>query len=218
MTERIDPSLIPPEPDLTFETALWRAKVRYVVGIDEAGRGAIAGPVAAGAVLFPPDKRVAQQLVGVRDSKELSASQREELKERIQEAALAWAVAYASPSEIDKFGIVPAIRLAAQRALDRILPTPEHLLLDYLQLPENPTPQTWLVKGDARSLSIAAASILTKTTRDAHLEQLGDDYPAYQLASNKGYGTQAHRDRIRETGPSPIHRMTFAPMRNLIQG
>lgn len=218
MSRRIDPSLIPPHPNLDFEACLWESNIRYVVGIDEAGRGAIAGPVAAGAVLLPPDHRIAAQLSQVKDSKELTASQREDLQGLIQEVALAWDVGFATPEEIDVLGIVPAIRLAAQRALDQIHPIPEHLLLDYLTLPDNPTPQTWLVKGDARSLSIAAASILTKTVRDARLDQLGEKYPAYHFVSNKGYSTASHREAVCSLGPSPIHRMSFAPMRDMKAG
>lgn len=215
MGRRIDPHLIPPKPDLQFESACWEADIPFVAGIDEAGRGALAGPVAVGAVILPPDPHIADILSEVRDSKVLSPSQRESIKAGIQQEALGWSVGFSSPQEIDLWGIVPAIRLAAQRALDDILPTPKHLLLDYLQLPDNPLPQTWLVKGDMRSLSIAAASILAKTTRDQALVAWGDRYPSYQFASNKGYGTQAHRKVIVEKGPSPIHRMSFAPMRHM---
>ncbi len=213
MGRKIDPHLIPPKPNLDFETAYWEANISHVAGIDEAGRGALAGPVAVGAVILPPDPGIADILPEVRDSKELTPSQRESIKERIQQEALGWSVNFSTPQEIDLWGIIPAIRLAAQRALNEILPVPEHLLLDYLQLPDNPLPQTWLVKGDMRSLSIAAASILAKTIRDHHLEELGREYPPYQFTSNKGYGTRAHRKAIAEKGPSPVHRMSFAPMR-----
>jgi ribonuclease HII len=140
------------------------------------------------------------------------------IKKHIQQEALGWSVGFSSPQEIDLWGIVPAIRIAAQRALDEILPAPKHLLLDYLQLPDNPLPQTWLVKGDMRSLSIAAASILAKTTRDQRLVTWGKKYPSYHFDSNKGYGTKAHRKAITERGPSPIHRMSFAPMRHMGEG
>lgn len=217
MPPRIDPGLIPPCPDLEYESCFWKHDIQYVVGIDEAGRGALAGPVAAGAVLLPPDPTCLDRLHEVRDSKQLTPARREEIKATIVQEALAWGVGFASSREIDRFGILPAVRLAAERALNHILPTPEHLLLDYLYLPENPIPQTRLVKGDARSLSIAAASILAKTTRDAHLVELGQTYPGYELGANKGYGTQNHRAAIHERGPAPIHRLSFAPMRNLSQ-
>lgn len=218
MGRRIDPSLIPPRPNLDFETAFWQAGIQKVGGIDEAGRGALAGPVAAAAVILPPDLGVGAALAGVRDSKQMTPSQRERWRARIQAQALTWGVGFASPREIDAYGIVPATRLAAQRALDELPLPPEHLLLDYLQLPNNPLPQTWLVKGDARSLSIAAASVLAKTIRDEHLRELDEKYPGYGLASHKGYGTKFHRQAIKELGPSPIHRMTFAPMRLIERG
>jgi len=215
MPPRIDPDLISPCPDLEYETSLWNNDVQFVVGIDEAGRGALAGPVATGAVLLPPDPTCLDRLGEVRDSKQLTPHQREEIKSTIIQEALAWGVGFASPQEIDCYGILPAVRLAAERALQNILPSPQHLLLDYLYLPDNPTPQTRLVKGDARSLSIAAASILAKTTRDAYLVELGQSHPGYDLGANKGYGTQNHRAAIHELGPAPIHRLSFAPMRDL---
>jgi len=218
MRSRLDPCLIPSKPNLDFESAFWKAHIPYIAGIDEAGRGALAGPVAVGAVILPPNPDIEETLSEVRDSKELTPSERESLKGRIQGEALGWNVAFATSDEIDMWGIIPAIRLAAQRAIDNIHPFPKHLLLDYLQLPDNPIPQTWLVKGDARSLSIAAASILAKTIRDKHLVELEKQYPAYQLFQNKGYGTKAHRKAIAEKGPTPIHRMSFAPMRHMREG
>ena len=217
MTKKIDPSLIPPSPNLSFEIAFWQANIRKIAGIDEAGRGALAGPVAAAAVILPPDPKVKQKLSGVDDSKRMSPAQRERWRICIQAEALAWGVGFSSPAEIDTYGIVPATRFAAQRALDKLHLSPDHLLLDYLQLPNNATPQTWLVKGDARSLSIAAASVLAKTVRDEHLRELDKKYPGYGLASHKGYGTKAHFTAIAELGPSPIHRMTFAPMRLMLE-
>ena len=213
MSQRIDPALVPPRPTLDFETALWQAGVCKIGGIDEAGRGALAGPVVAATVILNPDSHEIKQWKGVRDSKCMTLSQREKWRPRIQAEAWAWGVGFASSKEIDALGIVPATRLAAQRALDEIPFRTEHLLLDYLQLPENPLPQTWLIKGDARSLSIAAASILAKTIRDDYLCKIEDTYPDYGFSSHKGYGTKAHRQAIEKLGPSPIHRMSFAPMR-----
>jgi ribonuclease HII len=205
-----DLSLLPPAPDLSFEQALWDSGLSVVAGIDEAGRGALAGPVAAGAVVLPCDPGVAVRLHGVRDSKQMSPRQREEARERIRAVALTWGVGLASPDEIDALGILPATRLAACRALEALNPLPEHLLLDYLFLPEIPLSQTALVKGDCRSLSIAAASVLAKTARDALLRELDVCYPGYGFAVHKGYGTQAHRLALRRLGASPVHRLSFA--------
>jgi ribonuclease HII len=138
----------------------------------------------------------------VRDSKQLPAAQRELWAERIRRVAVAWAVGFASAAEIDALGIAPATRLAAHRALERLTPPPQALLLDFITLPEWPRPQTALVKGDCRSLSIAAASILAKTAR----------YPGYGLAQHKGYGTGAHCAALAAHGPSPIHRRSFRPI------
>lgn len=212
---RLDPALIPEAPDLSFEHGLWQAGVNYVAGIDEAGRGALAGPVAAAAVILPSGP-IAKEggletlLTGVRDSKQMTPSQRCECADRIRLHALAWAVGMASAGEIDRLGIVPATRLAVQRALDALSLTPQHLLLDYLILSENPTPHTSLIKGDCRSLSIAAASVLAKTNRDAVMMELDACYPGYGLAQHKGYGTAAHHQALSRLGPSAIHRSSFA--------
>jgi len=205
---RFDPSLLPEAPDLSFESGLWDAGCQYVAGIDEAGRGALAGPVAAGAVIFLPGTDPTQ-LEGVRDSKQMTPRQRESHARGIQLTAVCHAVGFASSQEIDHLGILPATRLAIQRALGALPVKPDHLLLDCLLLPENPVPQTSLIKGDCRSLSIAAASVLAKTERDALMRQLDQEYPGYDLAKHKGYGTQDHRQAIAELGNSPIHRKTF---------
>ncbi len=204
-----DLNLLPPEPDLSFEMALWKAGMTVVAGIDEAGRGALAGPVAAGAVILPPDETIMSCLSGVRDSKQLSAEQREKAREKILGHAIAYGVGFATSQEIDQIGILPATRLAIQRALACLELAPAHLLLDYLLLPDVQIPQTALIKGDCRSLSIAAASILAKTSRDAVLRELELTYPGYGFASHKGYGTQAHRAALRRLGACPIHRLSF---------
>ena len=213
---RFDPSLIPPAPDLQFESGLWDSGLRHLAGIDEAGRGALAGPVAAGVVIFSPDDSLLVSMEGLRDSKQMTPSKRSEWATIIQEAALAWGVGFASHKEIDRLGIVPATRLAAQRALQSCAWQADHLLLDYLFIPDLDIPQTKLVKGDQRSLSIAAASVLAKTTRDAKMVELNSRFPGYQLHENKGYGTQQHLEAIAQLGPSSIHRRSFAPMRNLL--
>ena len=204
-----DRSLLPPKPDLAFENALWQAGVAAVAGIDEAGRGALAGPVAAGAVVLPQNAGLEAFLEGVRDSKQMKPLARQAARERIIQHALAWGVGFASPAEIDQMGIVNATRLAAWRAVESLSVKPAHLLLDYLFLPEVSLPQTALVKGDCRSLSIAAASVLAKTARDALLQELDLVYPGYGFNSHKGYGTQAHRQALQCLGPSPVHRHSF---------
>lgn len=206
---RISPEQIPLAPDLRFEQALWAAGVPCVAGIDEAGRGALAGPVAAAAVILPPDPAVQAALSMVRDSKQMSPARRQAARLCIQAAAQAWGVGFASAQEIDALGILPATRLAALRAVQALAVAPQHLLLDYLFLPELPQPQTSLVKGDQRSLSIAAASVLAKTARDARMVALDAQYPGYGLAAHKGYGTAAHRRAIASLGASPLHRRSF---------
>jgi ribonuclease HII len=207
--KRFDPGLLPAAPGLSFEQALWAAGLERVAGVDEAGRGALAGPVAAGAVIFPPQPGLADQLIGVRDSKQMSPTERQDWAPRLREMALAWGVGLASAAEIDELGILPATRLAAWRALQQLAIQPTHLLVDYLQLPGVPLPQTALVKGDARALSIAAASILAKTSRDAILCELDGRWPGYGFAQHKGYGTPAHLRALGQLGPCPEHRRTF---------
>lgn len=199
----------PVTPDLTLESALWEARIRMVAGIDEAGRGALAGPVAAAAVTLPEDLSVLERLHGVRDSKQMTPGARQVWSKEIKRIALTWSVGFASAQEIDQIGIVPATRLAVQRALAELSCQPEHLLLDYLFLPECSLPQTALVKGDARCLSIASASILAKTARDDLLIQFDQTYPGYGLAANKGYGTAQHRQAIVNRGLTAIHRQSF---------
>ena len=217
MTARIDPTLIPDSPTLSFERDFWQVGIVHVAGVDEAGRGALAGPVACAAVILPPRESVKITLRGVRDSKTMTPSQRESWSGCIREIALAWGLGFASPAEIDACGIVPATRLAAQRALAALTPSPDHVLLDYLLLPDVLQPQTSLIKGDMRSLSIAAASVIAKTGRDALLVEMEDQYPGYGFAGHKGYGTQAHREALNRLGPSPLHRLSFAPVRELVE-
>lgn len=210
MTSRIDPADIPPAPNLFWERALWAQGFAHVAGVDEAGRGALAGPVCAAAVILPATMDAPLPLEGVRDSKQMTPTQREHWAARIREIALAWGVAFASPQEIDTLGIIPATRLAARRALAALTLPPDALLLDYLLLPEIEIPQTSLIKGDARSLSIAAASVLAKTSRDALMVEIDSQFPGYGFSRHKGYGTQAHREAIARLGLSPVHRATFA--------
>jgi len=199
------------DPDTSFETDLWSSGFQHIAGLDEAGRGALAGPVAVGAVILPNDKTLlASTLSGARDSKQMTPLERDSLVPKIRGSALAWAVGFATAKEIDMQGIVRATRLAALRALHQFTITPQYLLTDYrLELPQLEIPQTSLIKGDARCLSIACASILAKTERDALMRELDTQYPDYGLAKHKGYGTQAHRSAMMRLGLSPIHRRSF---------
>ena len=200
-----------PAPDLSLETPLWDSGLTRLAGLDEAGRGALAGPVAAAAVILPHDApHLARDLAGLRDSKLLSPLQRSRLVPRIRALALCWGVGFAAAAEIDALGIVPATRLAALRALECLSLPPQYLLTDFrLDLPETGLPQTSLVKGDQKCLTIAAASVLAKTARDALLCGFEDEYPGYGLARHKGYGTLLHRQAIARLGLSDIHRRSF---------
>jgi ribonuclease HII len=207
------PNLQPDFPTLDLERALWANGALWVAGIDEAGRGAWAGPVAAAAVILPQISNFTLEVKGVRDSKKMTPAQREAWARVIQESAVSWGVGLGSAAEIDALGILPATRLACRRAIASLAVIPDHLLLDYLHLPELSIPQTALPKGDAISLSIAAASVLAKTRRDAILCELDEHYPGYGFADHKGYGTAAHRLAIQILGPSSEHRLSFRPLR-----
>jgi ribonuclease HII len=202
-------------PDLSFELPLWAAGAPHLAGLDEAGRGAWAGPVSAAAVILPQDADLCIQLNGVRDSKQMTPRQRRAWAVEIRRAALAWGVGFASHTEIDTQGILPATRLAMQRALAQLALPPQHLLLDAVRLPAVALPQTVLIKGDVHSLSIAAASVLAKTARDELLVAWEQEYPGYGFARHKGYGTAAHRQALQAKGACPLHRFTFAPIRDL---
>ncbi len=200
-------------PTLKYEKAIWKKSVAFIAGIDEAGRGAWAGPVAAAAVILPNDTSLKRVLSGVRDSKLMTARQRTFWAIQIKHNAVCWGVGFASNEEIDTIGIVPATRLAMLRAVDQLSPKPGHLLIDAVVLHNLNIPQTSLIKGDTLVLSIAAASVLAKTSRDAIMCDLDGKYPLYGFSSHKGYGTQQHRLALRGHGPCPMHRFTFNPIR-----
>lgn len=206
---KLELDLLPSAPNFSFEQVLWDQAITQVAGIDEAGRGALAGPVAAAVVIFPAIPDLAFRLKGVRDSKQMTASQRQGWAEQIRHMAQAWGVGLASHQEIDTLGILPATRLAAKRAVQALADLPQHLLLDFLELPDIALPQTPLVKGDRRSLSIAAASILAKTDRDMLMRQYDLHYPGYGFDRHKGYATRFHYQAIQALGPCPVHRRTF---------
>lgn len=206
---------VPKWPTLRYERKLWAQGVAYVAGADEVGRGALAGAVYAAAVILPDT--ISRQLKGVRDSKQMTAAEREELAPRIKEIAVAWAVGSASVEEIDEINILQASYLATRRALQALSVKPQHLLLDAIKLAGVALPQTPIVGGDARSLSISAASVLAKTARDAELRSLDALFPAYGFADHKGYATEEHRAAIALHGPCPQHRRSFSPMRLAVE-
>ena len=203
-------------PTLDYERAFWHDGYARVAGLDEAGRGALAGPVVAAAVIFPQSIPFARDLAQVNDSKQLSPATRAELFEPIQRAALAWGVGFATHAEIDALNIARAARLAMLRALAALSIAPDALLLDAFDLPDLDQPQIGLIHGDALSVSIAAASILAKVTRDRYLCDLDAQFPAYQFARHKGYATAAHRALLRTHGPCPVHRASYAPVRRAV--
>jgi ribonuclease HII len=205
-------------PGLDQERALQARGYRLIAGVDEAGRGAWAGPVYAGAVILPlqrPDLSVA--LNGVTDSKQLAPKRRETLLQIVYAVALGVAVGTATAAEIDRWGIVDATRLAMGRALDALAPAPEALIIDYLKLPGVPLPQRSLPKADWHCLTVAAASIVAKVSRDRWMIQLHKQHPGYGFDRHKGYGTAAHRSALERLGPCPVHRSSWAPLRALEQ-
>lgn len=213
----------PKTASLTYEDWYLRQGFIRIVGIDEAGRGAWAGPVAAGTVCLPiSDASLPELLRGVRDSKEMTARQRHILVEQIKSVAVAWGVGSATSTEIDDLGIVPATKLAMIRATEAMMRdfsgfSPDCLFLDSVNWDNAPVAckQVNIRGGDKLSLSVAAASVLAKTWRDDHMRELEQQYPGYDFALHKGYGTTRHRAAIAQQGPSPIHRMYYKPLQAL---
>jgi ribonuclease HII len=191
-----------------FERAARKLGWTRIAGLDEAGRGALFGPVVAAAVILNPKRRI----VGLDDSKKLQAERRCELAVRIREYALAWAVAEIDAQRIDAWNIYQASRQAMTAALRQLSIQPDYLLIDAMQL-DVLVEQKALIKGDARCVSIAAASILAKTHRDARMQEWDAIYPQYGLGQHKGYGTPEHLEALRVHGPTPLHRHSFAPVR-----
>lgn len=199
------------EPTFAAEERLWAQGFRYVAGIDEAGRGALAGPVVAAAVVIAPGDP-APLWAEVRDSKLLTAGQRQALAPRIQQQAVAWGVGVADAATIDAIGIAAATRLAMQQALAALSLMPDHLLIDWVRLPQTPIPQTVQPKADRTMISVAAASILAKVHRDQLMLAYDVCYPLYRFGAHKGYGVAAHLTALTTHGPCPIHRRSFAPL------
>lgn len=177
----------------------------YICGIDEVGRGPFAGPVVAGAVILPPDC----EILYVNDSKQLSEKMREQLYDEIMEKAVSVAVGYASPQRIDEINILQATYEAMREAVSKLAVTPQILLNDAVTIPQITIPQVPIIKGDAKSISIAAASIVAKVTRDRLMREYDKIMPEYGFASNKGYGSKEHIEAIKQYGPTPIHRRSF---------
>jgi ribonuclease HII len=192
-----------------YEDALWGSGVVHVAGIDEAGMSPLAGPVAAGAVVFAPHTRI----VGVDDSKKLDAGERERLAPVIKSTCVAWAVGFVEHDEIDRVNIYWAGILAMKRALLALPFLPQHLLIDARRLKDIDVPQERIVKGDEKSLSIAAASILAKTARDARMVALDGEYPGYGFGKHKGYPVKEHLAALEKLGACAVHRRSFAPVR-----
>ncbi len=204
-------------PTLEEEERLVLQGHTLIAGLDEAGRGCLAGPVVAAAAILPLADDCLRLFAGVRDSKQLSAAQRERLYAVVMERAVGVGVGVVSVESIDRYNILRATRLAMQQALSALPARPSYLLLDALKLPAVRLPQLALIKGDARCLSIAAASIIAKVTRDRLMQTLDEQYPGYGFARHKGYGTAEHKRALAELGPSPAHRRTFAPVRALLE-
>jgi ribonuclease HII len=196
-------------PSSRYERAARKAGFQVIAGLDEAGRGALFGPVFAAAVVLDPEK----QIRGLDDSKALEPDRREVLAERIRERAVAWAVGAADSFEIDRFNIYQASRLAMKRALDRLKVVCDYLLVDALRIDAD-VDQKPLIHGDALSFSIAAASILAKVSRDKALTSWDGVFPEYLLAQNKGYSTPEHIEALERVGPTTLHRFSFEPVRN----
>ncbi|HEU4682023.1 MAG TPA: ribonuclease HII [Gemmatimonadales bacterium] len=202
-----------PRPTLVRERAVW-AEEHLLVGVDEAGRGPLAGPVVAAAVIFPCGCSCVR---GLRDSKVLPASKRTKLAERIRGRVIAFGIGAASSHEIDRYNIRVATAFAMRRAISRLLhrftiPLPYRILIDGLPLPEIGYPHEALIDGDARCQSISAAAILAKTVRDALMHRLATRHPGYGWHTNVGYGTEEHQEGLQALGPTRHHRLTFAPL------
>lgn len=189
----------------TLENEIYDEGFPVICGVDEAGRGPLAGPVCAAAVILPRGL----EIEGVNDSKKLSEKKREALFERIKNEALSYGVAFASVEEIEEKNILEATFLAMNRAIGQLDPKPELALIDGNRNSGIIVPSRCIIKGDARCMDIAAASILAKVTRDRYMTEMAELYPEYGFEQHKGYGTKRHYEAIREYGPSPVHRMSF---------
>ena len=205
----------PRKPSFNEEKLLKAQGYRNIAGIDEAGRGALAGPVSAAAVILPSRVK-GSWLRQVRDSKQLTPRKREILFDQIKEAAVAFGVGLVHSVEVDAIGIAPATRKAMKLAVEQLSPGADYLLIDYFKVPEIKLPQKGIKFGDSISFSIACASILAKVTRDRLMVEMDEIHNGYGLARHKGYGTREHVECITRLGPSGAHRLTFSPIKDMI--
>ncbi len=190
---------------LKFESDLWKAGYQFIAGVDEVGRGPLAGPVTACAVIFHKD----YYLEEVKDSKKLSPAKREYLANILKEHALCWELGSASVAEIEKFNIRQATFIAMRRAIDSLKTKPEFILIDGEDLPQSACSSKVIIKGDILSFTISAASIIAKVNRDAYMQSIDREFPVYKFAKNKGYGTAEHIEALKKYGPSLYHRQSF---------
>lgn len=197
---------------LKFESELWEQGFELIAGVDEAGVGPLAGPVVAGTAILPKNYKLRE----LNDSKKLDESTRDQLAEKIKSDSVAWAIGIAEVEEIDQLNIYHAGLLAMRRAVEALAITPNFLLVDARKIPELTVPQRGIVRGDSLSASIAAASILAKTTRDALMFELDRKFPGYGLAGHKGYPTPEHFSALKKLGASPAHRRSFRPVREVL--
>lgn len=198
---------------LAEEQTLYAQGYRYVAGIDEVGRGPLAGPVMAAAVILPQTIKPTKWADKIKDSKQLTAIQRENLVEYIKDLAISYGVGMINSQTIDIRGIAKATRLAMVQAVNQVSPSPDYVLIDYFTVPELKFPQKGVVEGDSICFSIACASIIAKVTRDKIMIELDDLYPGYGFANHKGYGTREHLKCLQKLGPCPIHRLSFQPVK-----
>lgn len=199
---------------MRYEKELYGQGIQYIAGLDEAGRGPIAGPVVAAAVVLPQNCMIE----GVDDSKKLTKTMRDRLDAEIKKQALNWSIGIIFPPLLDDINIYQATKLAMSSAIAGLTLRPDHLIIDAVKLPEVRIPQTPLIKGDSLSISVASASILAKVERDRIMDGLEELYPGYGFAKHKGYATREHIKALMELGPCPVHRCSFEPVKSLIGG
>lgn len=204
------------KPSFKEENVLRGQGYRIIAGVDEAGRGALMGPVVAAAVILPDAIR-ARWKSKVRDSKQLTREEREELYGYIQEVSLSVGTGQTSNEVIDSVGIAKATRLAMVAAIGQLNPEPQYILIDYFNLPETSLPNRGVVDGDSLCFSIACASIIAKVTRDRLVVKMDEEYPGYGFAEHKGYSTSSHLECLRQKGPCPLHRRSFTPVREVME-
>ena len=205
------------QPDFKRELELHSNDHQFVAGIDEAGRGALAGPVVAAAVILPLDRfDLARALSGVRDSKQLTPAARARWEMQIRELAMAVGIGESSADEVDKIGLLPATRTAMLRAVEALDPSPSFLLIDHILVPDIEIPQEAITRGDQSVLSIASASVLAKVWRDRMMAELDQRFAGYGFARHKGYGTAEHRQALARLGPCPEHRRSYSPVQQAL--